>query len=184
MATPKEKIENIIERLGITGTKASLMMGITHDRYRKNTSANEAYQFTEKNYTDLLDFLITELKTLISLKKENDNSSVTLEMVVDKYFHIFLNHEKYSKQEGLNLFDELKMVVDVMATSIAFADDEIYTKVVDDILLQSTLIGDPNGFTIEKYNDYVAQDRVNNNQRWYNYIIRRRQRTITDILNS
>lgn len=184
MQTPKEKIDNIIERLGITGTKASLMMGITHDRYRKNTSANEAYEFNENNYTDLLDFLITELKTLISLKKVNDNSSVTLEMVVDKYFHIFLNHERYSKQEGWNLFDELKLVVDIMATSIAFGDEDIYTKVIDDILFQSTLTGDPNGFTIEKYNDYVAQDRVNNHQRWHNYIIRRRQRTINDILNS
>ena len=108
----------------------------------------------------------------------------SFEEVTEMYRNIFLNYHKQCKQEGWNLFDELKMIVDVMETLDEFGDDDLYTKVIDNILFESALLRDPNTFTIEKYKDYAVKNRLNNNQRRDNYIIRRRQRTIMDILNS
>lgn len=185
MDTPKDKILNIVDRIGMSTTIAAKAMNIAENTFRKNKSDTlPRNNFTENNYNDLIDFLIGEIKFLIDYKNENTEILQSYEMVVDKYFHIFKNYAKYSKQEGWILFDELKLIVDAMEKGEAFNDDEMYTKVVDDILFNSALTRDPNGFTIEKYREYISKDETNSHQKWHNYIIRRRQRTINDILNS
>ena len=186
MESPKEKIDDIVERLGMSGLKAAMMMNISYDRYRKNTSGNDAYKFSEKNYTDLFDYVITEMKSIISSRKENEIKikMKSLEDVVVTYNDILLNYKKYNKQDDWNLFDALKKVVDNMETLQDFEDNELYDKVITDIIVLSALIRDPNTFTIERYKDYVSKDKVNDHQRWHSYIIRRRKITINDILNS
>lgn len=133
---------------------AAKAMNIAENTFRKNKSDTlPRNNFSEKNFTDLLDFTISELKFLISYKIANTNRMKSFEEVTEMYRNIFLNYHKHCKHEGWNLFDELKMIVDVMETLDEFGDDDLYTKVIDNILFESALLRDPNTFTIEKYKD-------------------------------
>lgn len=175
----------IIDRLGMSTTVASQAMRINENTFRKNKSdALPRNNFTEKNFTDLLDFIIYELKFLIEYQSANIKLNVSLEEVVSSYLDLYNNYSKYKKIENWNLFDELKIIVDRMELSDAFKDDDLYTKIIDEILFESALKRYDDSFTIEKYKDYILKDNLNSHDRWQRYIIRRRQRTIMDILSS
>lgn len=185
MDTPKDKILMITDRIGMSTSIASKAVSIAESTYRMNKSAAlPRHNFTEKNFTDLLDFTITELKYLISYKEENTSKMKSFDDMVVRYFNIFKDYPTKSKQEGYNLFDDLKIILDEMETSDAFNDSEMYTKVIDNIAFESALIRDPNTFTIEKYKDYISKDKSGIHERWHAYIIRRRHTIINDILNS
>lgn len=185
MNSPKDKILLIIDRLGISTAVAAKAMFINENTFRKNKSDTlPRNNFTEKNFNDLLNFLIDELGFLIELKDMNSKLNMSLEEVISAYLDVFKNYSKYSKNENWNLFDELKKIVDNMEVSDVFKDDDLYTKIIDEILFECVLKGYKDSFTIEKYKEYISNDNSNTHERWYNYIIRRRQRTIMDILNS
>ena len=58
---PKDKILKVLSDFGITGQKASQVMGITYGTFNKNKSEKEVrHNFNEKNYNDLVDFIKKE----------------------------------------------------------------------------------------------------------------------------
>lgn len=63
--TPKEKINKILSTFGMTGAKASKIMGIKQDTFNKNNSDKALKNiFNEKNYQDLVDYIKKEAKKL------------------------------------------------------------------------------------------------------------------------
>lgn len=183
MKTPKDKILMIIERLGMSGVKAADVMNITDNTFRKNKMESVAtHNFTEKNFTDLLDFLIRELKFLITVQEDGLGLNM-YDLVTDKINHIFEKYPEYRKQEKWNLFNELKLVVDFMENGEIFEDIKLYEKIISYIIERSkSLVNEPNAFTIDRYDDYVHKDRINNHTRWHNLIVHIRNEKIRNII--
>lgn len=72
--TPKDKILMITERLGMSGVKAAEIMKIADNTFRKNKMESvSSHNFTEKNYTDLLDFILDEYQFLIDFIMPTSN---------------------------------------------------------------------------------------------------------------
>lgn len=66
METPKDKIKMIMERLGMSGTIAAKAMSMPDSTFRKKVMPSLPHiTFTEKNHSDLVDFLISEYPILI-----------------------------------------------------------------------------------------------------------------------
>ena len=185
METPKDKILRIIERLGMSGVKAAEIMKIADNTFRKNKMESvPSHNFTTKNYTDLIDFLIDEIKFLITYKESPLSDADAYRNVMDKIINIFYNYPKNSNEENWNLFDELKQVVDFMENPAVFNDIKVYSKTIDYIVFSSMLIeNEPNTFTSDKYSNYVHSDKIGNHVRWNNYIIHKRTERINEILN-
>jgi len=184
METAREKIKMIMDRLGMAGSVAAKAMNMPDSTFRKKimpSSSNKS--FTEKNHSDLVEFLIKEIEFLVTHKKASKNDVIPYEYVLDRYKDIYKNYLKYKKQEEWNLFDELTKLVDFMENSDVFSDIKLYTQIIDDIVFESTLIDDEAiRFTVEKYNDYALSDKKINHSKWFDYIIYRRQQTIKEIL--
>jgi hypothetical protein len=182
METPTKKILMIIERLGMSGVKAAAIMQISENKFRKNKMESaSSNNFTENNFTDLLDFLIDEVKFLITFDlTENLNN---YDRIIDKIDHIYKNNPKNREKDDWNLFDELKAIVDLMEKKDAFSDMKVYQKIINHIEMKSEqLTSEPNIFTHERYYNYVRSDKINSHNRWFDYLIYKRQQTILQIL--
>lgn len=184
METPKERILMIMDRLGMSQTVAANAMNMPINTFRKNKMDTLKYNnFTEKNHSDLVDFLINEIQFLATYKRSINAEVNSYENSINKIRDIYKNYHKYRRLDDWNLFDELKNVVDFMEEPSVFSDIELYTKTIDDIVFESKMLkNEPNIFTIDKYNDYVLCDKKNDHTRWFDYMISRRQKTIMDIL--
>ena len=184
METATEKIKMIMDRLGMAGSIAAKAMNMPDSTFRKKIMPSMSNKpFTEKNHSDLVEFLIKEIEFLVTHKKANNKEVIPYQYVLDQYRDIYKNYKKYRKQENWNLFDELTKVVDFMETSDVFNDIKIYTQIIDDIVFESNLIeNEIERFTIEKYNNYALSDKKMHHSKWLDYVIYRRQQTIKDIL--
>lgn len=182
MKTPQEKIENIIERLGIIGTRAASVMKITPDRFRKNMSANIKYQFTEQNYDDLIDFFVEELKYLLREKVDNTKAVQDFEHAKSTLTNIFKNYKTLSKEEDWDLIDEILKVLDFMDESEVFSEMKNYSDIIKYIEFETSLIRSP--FMVVEYSRYILIRKRKQHNRWYQYYSYRRNETIADILNS
>lgn len=184
METPKDRILMIMNRLGMSQTIASTAMSMPINTFRKNkmdTLKNN--NFTEKNHSDLVDFLINEIQFLATYKRSINADVDAYQYVIDKIKKYYKNYNEYRKQEGWNLFEELKLVVDFMENPAVFSNLELYNKVIDNIVFESLLLKKKsNIFTVDKYNDYALTDKKNDHTRWLEYMIFRRQKTIMEIL--
>ena len=61
----KEKIITTMDIFGMTGVKASEIMGITHATFRNKKNDNAlGHTFNEKNYTDLIEYLKAKINEL------------------------------------------------------------------------------------------------------------------------
>jgi hypothetical protein len=182
MQTAKDSIKMIMERLGMNGTIAAKAMGMPDNTFRKKIMpSSPSTSFSEKNHTDLVDFLIEEVKVLILHKKEIEFNGY--EYVVTTVEAIFTDYKSNKYKEEYNLFDEIVKVVNFMETVETFVDMSIYKRIINFIASKCELIGnDPNIFTIYKYHDYVVCDKKNDHSRWFDFMIYRRQQTINDIL--
>ncbi|MDA6068949.1 hypothetical protein NJT12_04870 [Flavobacterium sp. AC] len=182
METPKDRILMIIERLGMSGVKAAEVMKITDNTFRKNKMESVlTHNFTEKNYNDLVDFLITEVKLLLSLKDSSLGITEAFKVAMDK---VYENYEKLNMESSnFNLFENLKTVVDWMEIPDSFGSNmRIYSNIINEIEKLSKDVDDPNIFTIEKYNDYAHSDKIISHNRWFDFIANRRMNIINDIL--
>jgi len=57
---PIDKINKVLDDFGITGVKAAEAMGITYATFKsKRNPNNDRHSFNEKNYTDLVTFIIS-----------------------------------------------------------------------------------------------------------------------------
>ena len=173
----------IMDRLGMNGTIAAKAMGMPDNTFRKKIMpSSPSTSFSEKNHTDLVDFLIEEVKFLISQKNEIEFNGY--EYVVTTVGDIFNDYQINKYKEDYNLFDEIVKVVNCMETVEMFVDMSIYTRIINFITSKCELIEhEPNIFTINKYNDYALNDKKNDQSRWLDYMIYRRQQIINDILN-
>lgn len=184
METPKDKIKMIMERLGMSGTVAAKAMNMPDSTFRKKVMPSlPLVTFSEKNHSDLVDFLIDEIQFLVIHKKTNDIEVNVYGNLLEKIKDTYQNYENYRKQDDWNLFDELKNIVNLMETLEDFADINRYTTIIDSIVMESDLLqNEPSIFTVQKYNTYVLGDKKNKHPRWLAYMIRRRQKLIQDIL--
>lgn len=184
METAREKIKMIMDRLGMSGSIAAKAMNMPDSTFRKKIMPSISNKpFTEKNHSDLVEYLIKEIEFLVTHKKANNKNVIPYEYVLDHYKDIYKNYKKYRKKEDWSLLDELTKVVDFMETSDVFSDIKLYTQIIDDIVFESTLIDNESiRFTVEKYNDYALSDKKMNHSKWFDYIIYRRQQIIKDIL--
>lgn len=174
----REGILEIIDRLGMGTRKASEIMRMSDNTFRKKKMGTlKSYKFTQINYNDLVDFLINELKFLMSLSQ----SQVANEQlnVIEKINNILENASECAKKEGWNVFDELKLVVDYMETSDTFKNMEMYYKIIEYLSTKSN-----DEFSVEKYNEYVSKVKKSSYDRWREYIRFVRSKTIYDILNN
>lgn len=185
METPKDKIKMIMDRLGMSGTIAAKAMKMPDSTFRKKIMPSLPNStFTNKNHSDLVNYLIDEIRFLVTYKESHESALKDYEISIDQIRDIYKNYSKYRKQEDWNLFDELIKVVDFMEKPSVFSDIELYTKTIDHIASESDkLKNETNIFTVEKYDDYVHSDKKNVHTRWSDYMIRRRQKTIRDILS-
>ena len=185
METPKDKILMITERLGMSGVKAAEIMKIADNTFRKNKMESvPSHNFTTKNYTDLIDFLLVEIKFLITCKESSLNNEDAYQNVMGKIIKIYNNYPKYRKEENWNLFDNLKKVVDFMENPAVFNDIKVYSETIDYIVFSSMhLENEPNIFTCDKYTDYVHSDKIGIHVRWNNYLIHKRTEKINELLN-
>lgn len=176
METPREKIVTIIERLGITNKKAAEVMMLSENTFSKSRAG--VLSFSQQNYDDLVDFLILELKFIITKKLAESDENI-YNIIIEKVNDLIINKNKFAKQEGWHLFDELVKVVDSMENYDFFRDMEKYDEMIEDITSISSEV-----FSFEKYYDYVQSDKKNDHHRWFDYRSWRRNRTINAILNS
>jgi hypothetical protein len=182
METPKEKIKIIMDRLGMSGNMAAKAMGMSYNTFRKKIMQTTATSpFIEKNYDDLVNFLIAEIKTLITTKNENELNNY--ENIIIKLEGIFTNYDKNKNDDDYILFNEIVKVINRMEIIDKFSDMIIYSKVINYINTKCELLtNDSNVFTVNKYDDYALGDKKNKHTRWVEYMIYRRQQTINDIL--
>jgi hypothetical protein len=184
MESPKDRILMIMDRLGMSQFVAANAMNMPINTFRKNKMESlKNNNFSEKNHSDLVDYLIEEIKFLVTYKKDTIADVDACQYVNDKIKNYYKKHNEYRKQEGWNLFEELKLIVDFMEKPVVFSDLDLYNQVIDNIVFESFLLkNESNIFTIYKYNDYALGDKKNNHTRWFEYMIYRRQKTIMDIL--
>lgn len=62
---PIDKINKVLDDFGITGVKAAQSMGITYATFKsKRNPNNDRHSFNEKNYQDLVNFIIDQTRKL------------------------------------------------------------------------------------------------------------------------
>lgn len=185
METPKDKIKMIMERLGMSGTIAAKAMSMPDSTFRKKVMPSLPHiTFTEKNHSDLVDFLIDEIQFLVIYKKTNEIEINAYSNLLEKIKDSFKNYDNYRKLDDWNLFDELKSIVDSMETHEIFGDISHYTTIINTIEQESALLkNEPNIFTVKKYNSYALGDKKKNHFRWFNYIDYSRQQKIKALLD-
>lgn len=185
METAKDKIKLVIDRLGMSGSIAANAMGISYSAYQKKImpSSSSSNTFSDKNYNDLVDFLVDEIKFILSYKENNDNTLSEFQSVVDKVNDLFDNFKEYSKVDDWILFDELKNIINEMEIINAFSNNDLYSKIVYDIELKCIdLKNEYHEFTIVKFNDYALRDKKLKHYRWFNFMDEKRRKAIMDIL--
>lgn len=185
METPKDRILTIIERLGMSGVKAAEVMKITDNTFRKNKMESViTHNFSERNYNDLIDFLIDEVKFLISFKQTHLTISDALAKGLKEVDYLFKNYNKFKEENPeWNLFDNLKLVVDSFEIPASFEENmNVYSRLIDEIESHCNYIDDPNIFTIEKYNEYAQSDKTKSHNKWFEFMAYRRMNTINEIL--
>lgn len=182
MKTPKQKIDEVLDRLGISGIKASSMMNIPHSTFRKNMmDTSKTYKFTDKNYSDLVDYLIDEIKLLVFEKKESKIKVDAVQLVKDELDNICNNYKSLSKQEGWNFTEEINKIIDYMEEPDAFLDMKVYASIIDTIEDKTKRNKQP--FEVDTYTNYAHSDKDVKHDRWYEYLAYRRQQRLMDILN-
>lgn len=56
---PIDKVNKVLDDFGITGVKAAEAMGVTYSTFKsKRNPNNDRHSFNEKNYQDLINFII------------------------------------------------------------------------------------------------------------------------------
>lgn len=172
MDTPREKIVTIIERLGITNKKAAGVMNLSENTFSKSRAG--VLSFNQRNYDDLVDFLLLELKFVITNKLVESDDNIC-DIIIAKVNDLIINKNKFIKQEGWHLFDELVKVVDSMENYEFFRDMEKYNEMIEYITSHSSEV-----FSFEKYYDYVQSDKKNDH-RWFDYRSWRRNSSIKEV---
>ena len=181
MKTPKQKIDEVLDRLGISGVKASAMMRMPHTTFRKNMMDNsKSYKFTDKNYSDLLDYLINEIKYLVLAKNENEKVVDPVQYVNDTLTEIFKNYKTLSTQEGWVFEEEIIKVLDYMEEPEAFSDMKEYSDIIDTIESKTKRLKQP--FDLHAYTNHTHNDKGAKHDRWYEYLGYRRKQIILKIL--
>jgi hypothetical protein len=81
--TPKDKIKMIMDRLGMTATIAAKAMEMPDSTFRKKIMpSSPLLTFTEKNYTDLLDFIIDEYQFLFDSRQPKSDHKPKIDVDV------------------------------------------------------------------------------------------------------
>lgn len=184
METAREKILMITDRLGMSTAVAAKAMNIKEETFRKNRRGTESGNyFTQKNYTDLLDFTISELEYLIGYSYTNRNNADDYNHVSSEIKRIFEEFPESRKKKGFSLFDQLKEIVDFMENSDVFFDMELYAAVIDELIEKCSILKDErNIFSIKNYTAYVSKGRKNRHLKWINFTNYRRQQAVQKIL--
>ncbi|GEM_PF-1880872 len=184
METPRDKIIMILDRLGMSVKVAAKAMNIKEETFRRNRSGTDPRNyFNEKNYTDLLDFAISELEYLIAYSFTNSTNADHYSDAVSQIGRIFEEYPESKKKRGFSLFEELKAVVDGMEKGSVFSDMNLYAFLINDIVEKSSALeNEPNAFTIKRYNNYVHSGKKSEHPRWISFINCRRQQAVHKIL--
>lgn len=181
METAKDKILYILDRLGLPGIKAAQAMNMSEASFRKKkTESVFTHQFNDKNYNDLITFLKCELKEIINMSESTEKAQNVYETIIDKVITMCQGKSYLVAQEGWNLFDELKSIVDSLETLPVFENKDSYNSVI--ALIESSTNDDFDFNSL--YTDYVHKDKENPHSRWFDLIIYRRIKTINSIINS
>ena len=107
MKTPKQKIDEVLDRLGISGIKASSMMNIPHSTFRKNMmDSSKTYKFTDKNYSDLVDYLIDDYNSLSAVPIEVKSGK---DYTVHSALNTFVQNEDYHIKKAFVVSNERKV---------------------------------------------------------------------------
>ncbi|MBB4802050.1 hypothetical protein HNP37_002111 [Flavobacterium nitrogenifigens] len=184
METPRDKIVMIVDRLGMSTEVAAKAMNIREQTFRANRRGTSSRNyFSEKNYTDLLDFIISEMEYLITYSFVNTKNADAYVYVADLAEKIFEDYPISRKKKGYSLFDELKTVVSYMETSEVFSDMEIYSEVIDDLIKKSAALeNELNFFSIRRYNDYACKGKKKEHTMWIAFMDYRRRKAVKEVL--
>lgn len=183
MKTPKEKILSITERLGISASVAAKAMQITENTYRKNKSdSNLGHNFTEKNYTNLLGYILDEVKIILKENTDDVKPIITLDSINIRLDNLFANYESLSKEDDFNLTEEIFKILDDMDASDAFLNMKTYSDVVDRIEKETEGLTPP--FDVLVYEVHLKRFKRRKHKRWGEYLGYRRQQIIDSLINS
>lgn len=181
MESANDKILDILDRLGMSGVKASEIMKMSENTFRKKKMKTvDTHQFTDKNYNDLVNYLIDQFKTITSKFNTVPNPQDLYNMVIDKISHVCQNKIQFARQDGWNLFSELKAVVDSMESQSIFDNKDSYNSVIE--FIEKSTQDDFDFYSL--YDHYVHSDKKNPHARWFSLLIYRRLKTIDYIINS
>lgn len=184
METPRDKIAMIVDRLGMSTEVASKAMNIREETFRANRRGTSSRNyFNEKNYNDLLDFIISELEYLIAYSFVNIKNADAYVYVADEVKRIFEEYPASGKKKGYSLFEELKAVVNYMETSDVFSNMEIYGEIIDDLIEKSSALeNEADAFSIKRYNDYAYKGKKAEHSRWIAFTDHRRLKAVQEVL--
>jgi hypothetical protein len=181
MESANDKILDILDRLGMSGVKASEIMKMSENTFRKKKMKTVGtHQFTDKNYNDLVNYLINEFKIITAKFNTVVNPQDVYNMVIDKISHVCQNKIQLATQDDWNLFDELKALVDSLESQPTFDNKDSYNSVIE--FIEKATHNDFDFY--ELYNHYVHSDKKNTHARWFSLLVYRRIKTIDDIINS
>lgn len=108
------------------------------------------------------------------------NVGDNFDTIIDKINYILKNKAELAQQDGWNLFDALKEIVDSMETIKAFEDMELYHQVISKI---DYVVEEDINFS-NLYDSYGSSDKGKPHTRWPGLIKFRRIKTIDSIRNS
>ena len=183
MKTPKDKILSITERLGISASVAAKAMQITENTYRKNKShSNQGHNFTEKNYTNLLGYILDEVKIILKENADDAKPVITLESINIRLDNLFANYENLSKDDDFNLTEEIFKILDDMDDSDVFLNMKTYSNVIERIEKETENLTPP--FDVVVYEVHLKRFKRKKHKRWGEYVRYRRQQIIDSIINS
>lgn len=170
-----EKIKEILNNFGMSNIKAAEVMCISINTFKRNNNDKELRNsFTEKNYQDLVDFVLFETVKLI--KETSESSEIIISEINTKITSLI--HLLSVKESDIDVIEELHNVIDSMEKSDVFECYSAYHSIIQRIETETIISGDVNNqWDVTKYKTHLGKSRKKDSK-WANYLAQRRYKSL------